>query len=940
MVCSTIRSSRMPVAPLTLSSCRSPKPGVSLNAQPSRLTLSTLLLALFVALVLSLPPLVTGAAGASETDSDSVSVEGAAAAGTGANSPSADGALDAPLLQWLVLGPCQVRLPVFSDSTRTGERAQEVLGRRYLDLSKLAPVEGEKLSWGPGVSLAWEKGELADDVIPFGLAGHDTSTVGVAYVACYLDSPRWQKMELVLKTRQRTAVYLDGEEVSKKTEATRETEEPEEFKTELKLPRDKHVLLVKSVFDSRDSLAEWFVRPYLRMQSEALPYVPAVSLDPVHRFSFKDMEKMKSVRDVAASPDGKLVAVVVREVDTQRDKYVTLLDVFDARSGERVHSIRMGDRISEPEWAPDSKSMVFLSDSPGEGADLWLLDTATRGLEKIVAGEKGPAAPRWSPDGAHLFFTSWDPQPAEKDERSYEKLEELYERWGYWKNKSHLFVLTLQSRTRLQLTTGEFTVQFYELSPDGRTVAFLRSVPITERPFFETELWALDVESLKSRTLLTERFDISRLSWSPDGTRIAFIGECSVGTKDDVHNRYHSSLYLLDVSSGAYEKLSRDSGPSLGAELLGVRWGRDVLWWDGNRRLYFVATDKTRVRLYHLDPAAPERVREAELPFKVPYYFDVSADRKHLACVGTSVSDHRKVYVVDLSKSKTVEVFDPARDAMKHALRARVQPVDFVNSDGVTINGWLYYPHDFDAGQSYPLIVYYYGGVTAAGETFSREAHWFAGQGYFYYVLTPRGAAGYGQEFADAHVNDWGGLSAKDVMEGVENVLSGKSFLDRERIGCYGGSYGGFLTMSLLTQTDLFRAAVALYGISNIASYWGVGWWGYLYSDVASALSFPWNRPDVYVKKSPLFAADKIETPLLLLHGTADTNVPPAESDQMFAALKVLDRDVVYVKWEGEGHGISSKPSSSRDSRQIMLEWFDKQLKGQPEAWDERWRQE
>ncbi len=844
------------------------------------------------------------------------------------------------LTDWLVLGPSVERLPVFSDSNQYNGRAAEVLGSRYLDLPELTPVENGEVSWKPGRVLEWKKAALRDSVLSFGPEGEDTSTVSVAYAACYLESPRWQKIELVVESRQRSAVYLNGEEVTKKSEPTPGTEQPEELTCELVLPRDKHLLVIKTVSDSRDSLSHWSVRPFLRVKPEGLSYAPTSSLSPVHRFSSGDMEKMKSLRDVAISPNGRWLALVVSEADIKRDKYVRFLEMFDARSGERVNTVRMGDTISEPRWAPDSRGLAFISSSSEKGSDLWFLDMGTRGLEKIVSGEEGLGAPRWSKDGQYVFFTSWFPQPEENEERPYEKLDELYERWSYWKNKSHLFVVSLSSKTRLQLTTGQYTVQGYELSPDGRSLAFIRSVPINERPFFESELWRLDVETLESDTLLSERFDIQELAWSPDGRSLAFIGECSTGAGDDVHNRYRQSLYLLNVESGTYEKLTTDTGPSLGTELLGVRSAGKLLWWDGARRLYFVATDKTRVRLYHLDPYAPEKVIDAKVPLTVPYHFDVSSDRRYVACIGTSSSDYRKAYVVDLSKSGAKEIFDPAADVMRHSLPARVEREDFVNSDGITIDGWLYYPQHFDPSRKYPLIVYYYGGVSGMGETFSGSAHWLAGQDYVYYILNPRGAVSYGQAFADAHVNDWGELSARDVIEGVERLLSTKSFLSKERVGCYGGSFGGFLTMSLLTKTDIFRAALAWYGISNLASYWGAGWWGYLYSDVASALSFPWNRPDVYVDKSPLFSADKINTPLLLLHGTSDINVPSLESDQMFAALRVMDKDVVYIRWEGEGHGIASKPSSRRDSRQIMLEWFDKYLKDQPEAWNERWKED
>jgi dipeptidyl aminopeptidase/acylaminoacyl peptidase len=854
--------------------------------------------------------------------------------------------IEVPLDRWLLLGPSATRLPIFSDTTQTAKRAEVILDGEYLDLEKLLPGEGETLSWQPGLVLRWTGTQLKDSVLAFVRSSQDTSLVSVAYAACYMESPRWQKVELVLRTRQRTAVYLDGKLMTKKSSATAQASAPEEFSSELILPRDKHLLLVKTVFDSRDSLSTWSIRPFFKIKkikSEELSYIPVLSLNPIHRFSQKDIERVQSLRDITISPDGRWLAMVVSEADLKRDKYAPHLEIFDTHSGERVHAVRMGDGISEPQWSPDARSILFISGSVESGSDeagsdLWLLDMRTHGIEKILSNEEGLEAPAWSHDGQYIFFKKWESKSKSEKAPAYEKLEELYERWDYWKNKSHIFVVSLSSKAKLQLTTGEFTVGAYKVSPDGKAIAFLRSVPIKERPFFKSELWRVDVGTLKSDTLLSEPFEISDFAWSPDGNSIAIIGESSIATPENTHNRYQQSLYSLDVRSRAFRKLTGDFGPTIGVDMIGGQPGRKSVWWDRAGRLFFAATDKSFVRVYYMNPENPEKLGEVKLPKIVSSSFDASPDGKFVACIGSSALETRKAYFVDVSRKGGLEVFDPSKDVMKYTTLASVERADFVDNDGIAIDGWLYYPQDFDSKQSYALIVYYYGGTIPMSEGFNRDAQWLAGQGYAVYVLTPRGAVGYGQAFADAHVNDWGGLSAKDVIEGTTRLLAAKSFLDKGRVGCYGGSYGGFLTMSLLTQTNIFKAAVAWYGISNITSYWGAGWWGYLYSDVASALSYPWNRPDVYVEKSPIFKADKINAALLLMHGKEDTNVPPVESEQMFTALKVLNKDVVYVRWEGEGHGISSKPSSSREGDLMMVEWFDKYLKSQPEAWEARWK--
>ncbi len=198
--------------------------------------------------------------------------------------------------------------------------------------------------------------------------------------------------------------------------------------------------------------------------------------------------------------------------------------------------------------------------------------------------------------------------------------------------------------------------------------------------------------------------------------------------------------------------------------------------------------------------------------------------------------------------------------------------------------------------------------------------------------MQPSGSVGFGQEFSALHVNDWGEIVADDIITGVEYFLKLHSFVDPKRVGCIGASYGGFMTMRLLTETDLFATAVAHAGISSLAGYWGEGYWGYLYSAVATANSFPWNRKDIYVDASPLYSADKITTPLLLLHGTDDTNVPPGESYQLYTSLKLLGRDVELVTVKGENHHILTFDKRLKWSKTIIA-WFDKYLKDEPAWW-------
>ncbi|MEO1369049.1 MAG: prolyl oligopeptidase family serine peptidase, partial [Acidobacteriota bacterium] len=269
-----------------------------------------------------------------------------------------------------------------------------------------------------------------------------------------------------------------------------------------------------------------------------------------------------------------------------------------------------------------------------------------------------------------------------------------------------------------------------------------------------------------------------------------------------------------------------------------------------------------------------------------------------------------------------------------------VRDWSFTSKDGDEILGRVYLPPGADesAAGDYPLIVYYYGGTAPVGRGFGGRypKELWAAQGFVVYVLQPSGTTGFGQEFAARHVNAWGRQTADEILEGTELFLEAHPFVDPERVGAIGASYGGFMTMYLQTRSDLFAAAVSHAGISNLASYWGQGWWGYLYSDAASAGSFPWNNKELYVEQSPLYAADKITTPLLLLHGDADTNVPPVESHQMYTALEVLGKEVELIEIGGQNHTILSLEERRLWTRTILA-WFSHHLKDEPHMWQHLW---
>lgn len=472
---------------------------------------------------------------------------------------------------------------------------------------------------------------------------------------------------------------------------------------------------------------------------------------------------------------------------------------------------------------------------------------------------------------------------------------------------------------------------------------FNRNVRFPERPFLQSELWIFDLGTRSSHKLL----DLGKQSfngpetfaWAPDGSAVAFCGSTKeLLEKEDPHfSVYETALYATSIDQPQLKHLSPGFVPTVGAGL----GCRQIHWSENDGRIYVAAGDGARTVLARTADRVPASLEGTTLellplPGEVMEAYDARAGTL-VAALETPVTP-QVVYRIRVADGEASELFRPSAGVLDQVAMPGWGEWNFTDSVGFEIEGWYWTPPDFDPTRTYPLIVFYYGGTIAMKKSFQERLVWYAANGYVVYMLNPAGAPGYGQKFADLHIDDWGYPAGSDIIEGVTKFVEAHPFVDGDRIGNFGRSYGGFMTMHLLTRTDLFAASVEVAGISNIAGYWGAGWTGFSYTDGTCPGCYPWNRRDVYVDRSPLFQADRIRTPLLLIHGTRDTNVVPTESEQMFTALRGLGREAELVRFHGENHGINSRPSIQRTSDTIILEWFDKHLRDQPEAWKARWQ--
>ena len=380
----------------------------------------------------------------------------------------------------------------------------------------------------------------------------------------------------------------------------------------------------------------------------------------------------------------------------------------------------------------------------------------------------------------------------------------------------------------------------------------------------------------------------------------------------------------MTAQSRANAALSIFSNPSI----------ESSVWNHFDNQIYFRCTDRDYVTVYKYSPTK-EAFEKLPLEEDIVQSFQLSKNAPVAIYRGQSTSYANRVHLYNTKKNKSELISDPQAEQMAQLRLAPVTDWNFQTEDGTTIEGRYYLPPNFDENKQYPMIVYYYGGTTPTDRSFEMRysGHLYAAMGYVVYVIQPSGTIGYGQEFSARHVNAWGIKTADDIITGTKKFCEAHPFVNPKKIGCIGASYGGFMTQYLQTQTDIFAAAVSHAGISSISSYWGEGYWGYGYSAAASANSYPWNNKELYVEQSPLFHADKINTPLLLIHGTVDTNVPIGESIQMFAALKILGKEVSFLQVEGENHGIADFKKRMAWKKSIFA-WFAKWLQDDPAWWD------
>ncbi len=742
----------------------------------------------------------------------------------------------------------------------------------------------------------------------------------------YVNSDRYAKGTLNVYSPNLFEIYVDGKLEKLKLKSDLSLSEVDATSISLKPYPISQRVVIKLLAFSDDSIAPALKLQWENDKADSLAHF-TFTHDTQRKLNFTDMLLGTRVSSVAISSQGNYALIRYRTGTGDENHYFT--ELYNVKKNNRIVIDQNGSKY-HLNWMPQSEKLYYLQKID----DLYrivIIDPTTLEERVLVKNIPNIVKPYFTSDEQRFFYIK--DEKIENDKNDLRRIESVPARLPDYTIRRFANMYDIESGFATQLTFGTESVRIVDISHDGQKLLLSYSREnITERPFSKQTMLLLNIETMQADTLWHDEPFLTSASFSPDDKKVVITGSAEalggIGNnlpQGDIPNSYHILAYIMDLETKAIECITKDFNPSI----------ERCFWNSGDNLLYLHTSDRDCSTVYTYN-SETEKMTKLPLKEEVVSSFSIANNALTAIYYGVSLKNSTRAYLYDLKSRKSTMIADPYQERLEEIRLGEIHDWNFTNSAGVTIEGRYYLPPDFDSTRQYPMIVYYYGGAMPTTRTFEHPypGHLFASQGYVTYVIQPSGTIGYGQEFAALHVNAWGKRTSEDIMEGTEKFLKEHRFVNREKVGCIGASYGGFMTMYLLTKTDLFAAAVSHAGISDITSYWGEGYWGYAYSSVASAGSYPWNNKELYVDQSPLFSADKINTPLLLTHGMEDTNVPIGESIQMFTALKILGKPVEFIQVKGENHGVMKYTRRVAWNNSIMA-WFDKWLKDDSRRWSD-----
>ncbi len=662
-----------------------------------------------------------------------------------------------------------------------------------------------------------------------------------------------------------------------------------------------------------------------------------------------DIFNLSFIGDVTISPDGRTVCYVYTRMDRAANEYRSDLWIVPAGGavGNAVRFTRDPRTVAQPRYSPDGRWLAFLSDRAEKGKkQLYVIPTGGAGGEAraVTADETGVGEFVWSPDSTRFAFTRGEkvtaagdpaPKPAlppdtervTDDVLTITRIRNKADGRGFIHDRrSHLWTTTLDG-IETRLTQGDADCSSPAWSPDGTQLVFVSKRGQAEPDFTNAnDLWTISADGGEPCIVPTPDGPLDVPAWSPDGAHIAYVGSDRPNVAGAV-----SDLWIVAVGEGAggaarniTAGFNRNIGLDVGSDSRAGLSGTRPVWTPDSAALVFLASTEGETPLWRVAVAGgtPERIGQMPLPQVQSFAF--GADGNACAFNLGGPTNPGDVYIAAGNSAAPRRLTDANGAFFVTVEIVTPEPFAFRGAEGWNVGAWLLKPAGYRDGAQYPLVLEIHGGPhTAYGNMFMFEFQLLAAQGWGVLAVNPRGSTGYGERFTMASNDDWGGNDYRDLMAGVDAALERAPWVDEARLGVTGGSYGGYMTNWIVTQTGRFRAAVTQRSICNMVSKWGVSDIGYFGNDLQWG-GPPWENMAFYLDRSPLTHVQKVTTPLLILHSERDLRCPIEQGEQFFTALKYLRREVEFVRFPDEGHELSrsGQPLHRLERLNRIVGWF------------------
>jgi dipeptidyl aminopeptidase/acylaminoacyl peptidase len=703
----------------------------------------------------------------------------------------------------------------------------------------------------------------------------------------------------------------------------------------------------------------------------ALAWAGAVAAQTAGRaFQPEDWYRLHTLSSPALSPDGRFVAFTVTTVRVEENRRHSEIWMVPAAGGDPVRLTAPGVSSSNPRWSPDGRFLLFTSQRPGGRGSTWTLrmDRSPAGeafqLDGYPSGSvpasgafavftAGTASGEAASDGrgrarggdgegpwARMPPTARPPHgaitapldPARFDGRHIVDFPYKSNNAGYIANRAgprtydptQIFVQQLGDTARRQLTHGAYSHRGAVVSPDGRWIAFVAdpalrpdSVVQAERdslallPFDrdrdaelrnEADIFIMPAGGGEPRRLTHQPGSEGGIAWSPDSRRVAFISS--------PHRTRSDRVWVIDAGGGEPRNLLGD-------------WPYEPasIEWLSDGRIAMTANIGGRTALFHLDPRT-RRLDEVLGGRRRMSGFTWDARRTKVAYVATSIDAPGEIHIAD-ADGRNERRLTGFNDSLSREIAwPTAERFTYESVGGLEIEAWLQYPHGYEPGRRYPLVLYIHGGPHSAyGEGWFDEFHNLTGAGMFVLFTNPRGSSGYGAEFTYATRGRWGHEDYEDLMRAVD-IVARRPDVDSTRMGVTGGSYGGFMTAWITTRTDRFRAAQTDRMISN----W-ISWYGSSEAQGLTEWEFygkPWENLALYEELSPIRYVQNVRTPTLIVQSEEDHRTPMTDAEQWFMALRKQGVTVEFVRYPRSNHDLSrtGEPWLLVDRLGRLRQWF------------------